>query len=64
MAKVEHAEDVFAKVYEWRRHVLEDAGYDHAAANLLASQSDVDLHQAVELLEEGCGQELALEILL
>jgi hypothetical protein len=64
MPKTEHAEDVFTQVYKWRRRTLREAGYDRRTADLLASQADVDLHKAVELLEEGCGQELALKILL
>jgi hypothetical protein len=65
MQEVEQArEDVFTQVYGWRRQVLEGAGYDHTAANLLASQLDVDLHKAVALIRTGCEQRLALAILL
>jgi hypothetical protein len=64
MAEVEQADDVFTQVFGWRRDVLEDAGYDDTAANLLASQLDVDLHKAVALIRTGCEQRLALAILL
>ena len=54
----------FAQVYGWRRDVLEEAGYDRTVADLLASQFDVDLHEAVDLIRDGCEQGLALKILL
>jgi hypothetical protein len=52
------------RVERWRAETLERAGYDTAAAALLASRTDVDLHLAIELLEQGCAPELALRILL
>ena len=48
----------------WRMETLERAGYDRRSAAILAGRKDVDLHQAVELLERGCSTELALKILL
>jgi hypothetical protein len=48
----------------WRTQELERAGYSHRAAGRLAARHDVDLHQAVRLLERGCSPELALRILL
>jgi hypothetical protein len=48
----------------WRTEELERAGYSHRAAGRLAARQDVDLHQAVQLLERGCSPELALKILL
>jgi hypothetical protein len=48
----------------WRAEELERAGYSHRAAERLAARQDVDLHQAVRLLERGCSPELALKILL
>jgi hypothetical protein len=48
----------------WRAQELERAGYSHRAAGRLAARHDVDLHQAVRLLERGCSPELALRILL
>jgi hypothetical protein len=48
----------------WRAEELERAGYSHRAAGRLASRQDIDLHQAVRLLERGCSPELALKILL
>lgn len=52
------------RVEQWRHEALERAGYDPEAAVVLAASHDVDLHQAVELLERGCPVELALQILL
>ena len=48
----------------WRAEELERAGYSHRAAGRLATSHDVDLHQAVRLLQRGCSPELALKILL
>jgi hypothetical protein len=48
----------------WRTEELERAGYSHRAAGRLATRHDIDLHQAVRLLERGCSPELALRILL
>ena len=48
----------------WRRERLERAGYPAAAAAELAGRHDIDLHDAVGLLERGCPVELALRILV
>jgi hypothetical protein len=55
--------DERAKVQSWRLHVLIEAGYPLYLAERLAV-SEVDLHQAVELLHSGCKAETAAEILL
>jgi len=52
------------KVERWRAEALEKVGYDLTSALELASRHDVDLHQAVELVEAGCPPELAVKILL
>jgi hypothetical protein len=52
------------RIEAWRREELERGGYPPAAAADLAARDDVDLRQAVSLLERGCSPELALEILL
>jgi len=52
------------RIESWRMEVLEGAGYEKRAAALLACRKDVDLHQAISLLKNGCSPELALEILL
>ena len=51
-------------VEQWRHEALWRAGYSAEAAVVLAASHDVDLHLAVDLLERGCTQELALQILL
>lgn len=38
----------------WRFEQLLEAGYPLDVADRLAARRDVDLHQAVELLERGC----------
>ena len=52
-----------AKVESWRLHVLMEAGYTLSLAERIAA-TEVDLHQAVELLDAGCSPETAAEILL
>jgi len=52
------------RIERWRSEELERAGYEAAAASLLASRADVDLHYATDLLRNGCAPELALQILL
>jgi hypothetical protein len=50
-------------VEQWRAEELERAGYSAQAAAELAMRTDVDLHDAIGLLQKGCTPELALEIL-
>ena len=52
------------RIEQWRHQALERAGYDPEAAIVLAASHDIDLHEAVSLLERGCSVELALQILL
>ena len=52
------------RIERWRHEALERAGYDAESAIVLAASHDVDLHDAVDLLERGCTVELALQILL
>jgi hypothetical protein len=52
------------RVEQWRQEELERAGYDSKSAFLLAVSHETDLHDAVDLLKNGCAVELALEILL
>lgn len=48
----------------WRRQRLEQAGYEREFADILAASLDVDLHDAVALIERGCKQSVAVLILL
>ena len=43
---------------------LERAGYPVRDAALLAGRHDVDLHQAINLIAQGCPAPVALQILL
>ena len=60
----EHIETENERVSRWRAEELERAGYDLSAAAVLASSAGVDLHFAIELLERGCPQDVAMQILL
>lgn len=51
------------QVYGWRYQSLHTAGYSDAYAAQLAALLYVDLHQACSMLEQGCPQQLAVEIL-
>ena len=52
------------RIERWRYEALVRAGYEPTAARRLATRQDIDLHVAVEMLEQGCSPELALAILL
>jgi hypothetical protein len=52
------------RIERWRYEALLRAGYEPSAARRIAEQHDVDLHNAVGLLERGCSPELAVAILL
>jgi hypothetical protein len=63
-AELTRTETEQERIARWRAEELERAGFEQAAASLLASRGDVDLHYAIDLLRNGCAPELALEILL
>jgi hypothetical protein len=52
------------QVDRWRIETLQRAGYDREASTVLALSHEIDLHEAVRLLERGCSVEFALQILL
>jgi hypothetical protein len=52
-----------SKVESWRLHILLEAGYPVHLAERIAV-SEVDLHDAVELVDRGCDPVTATEILL
>ena len=62
--EVHTQESELERVERWRAEALERIGYDASSAALLASRHDVDLHRAIELVEQGCSPEIALRILL
>lgn len=51
------------RVEAWRADQLIRAGYPNTIALELAARTDVDIRQAEQLLEQGCGVELAARIL-
>jgi len=59
----EIVESEVERVERWRAAALERAGYDPDDAVELASRPDVDLHEAIGLVERGCPPELAVRIL-
>lgn len=59
----EHDQSERDKVAGWRLHVLIEAGYPLPLAEKLA-HSEADLHDAVELVTQGCEPQTAAEILL
>ena len=64
-AELDIAEDTEqARIERWRLEELVRAGYDRDAAAVIAARSDIDLHQAVDLVRAGCSPELALAILI
>jgi hypothetical protein len=58
------SETELQRVESWREQELIRAGYTPGDAVALAARHDVDLHRAVELVEQGCPIDLALEILI
>jgi hypothetical protein len=52
------------RVERWRAEALVRSGYDPLAAAGIAARLDVDLHNAIQLVERGCPAELAVRILL
>jgi hypothetical protein len=51
-------------VFRWRFRELREAGYSIGGAMQLAETENVDLHRAIRILERGCSERVALEILL
>jgi len=48
----------------WRLVALEEAGYGHADALMLATMLEIDLHQAIDLPRRGCPHKTAVRILV
>jgi hypothetical protein len=59
-----HDQTEMERIEHWRAEALERAGFDSRSAGALAMRHDVDLHDAIDLLERGCPPDLALQILL
>ena len=52
------------RVEHWRAEELVRAGFDPSDAVALAARHDIDLHLAVELVQQGCPYETAIDILI
>ena len=52
------------RVERWRTDELLRVGFDFETAVLLAAESEVDLHGALDLVARGCPPDLAARILL
>lgn len=50
------------RVEHWRAEELVRAGFHPSDAVALAARHDIDLHFAVELVEQGCPYETAIDI--
>ncbi len=57
-------EDEHDRIFRWRCTELRRAGYSLKSALLLAVNTDIDLHLAVDLPAKGCPHETALRILV
>jgi len=51
-------------VTHWRQEELERAGWTPIEALRVADRHDIDLHEACELVRQGCPPARALDILL
>jgi hypothetical protein len=51
------------RVERWRTAELMRVGFPGDDAVALAARTDVDLHEAIELIQRGCPPELAVRIL-
>ncbi|HUG36660.1 MAG TPA: hypothetical protein VML54_06900 [Candidatus Limnocylindrales bacterium] len=56
--------DETAAILGWRYETLMRAGYSDREALLLATQDEVDVHLACDLLEHGCPTRTAIRILV
>ena len=52
------------EVLRWRFELLVRAGYDMEQSAVLAAHVEIDLHDAVQLIDRGCDGETAIRILL
>ena len=62
-AEQEIVETEVERVERWRTAELMRVGFAGDDAVALTARTDVDLHQAIELVQRGCPIELAVRIL-
>jgi hypothetical protein len=60
---IEVVETETERVERWRTRELMRVGFPGDDAVALAARFDVDLHQAIELVQRGCPPDLAIRIL-
>ena len=60
---IEVVETEMERVERWRTSELMRVGFPGDDAVALAARFDVDLHQAIELVQRGCPPDLAIRIL-
>jgi len=58
------ADERAAEIYWWRTEELERAGYSSEVSALVAGDHRIDLHQACDLVRQGCPEQTACRILL
>jgi hypothetical protein len=51
------------EIETWRQEQLEEAGFPRLIAYGIATRLDIDYHQAIDLLRQGCKPTEAAEIL-
>ena len=56
--------DDHERVEAWRLHCLINAGLESWRAEMLAERTDINLHQALQLIRAGCDHKTLLRILL
>ena len=61
--ETEIVETELERVERWRTSELMRVGFAGDDAVALAARMDVDLHQAIELVQGGCPPDLAIRIL-
>jgi hypothetical protein len=64
MTMLNHGHRAPADVIAWRRTVLQQAGFVPRLAGQLAAEADVDLHDLLNLVDQGCPPDLAARILI
>lgn len=60
---IEVVETELERVERWRTSELMRVGFPGDDAVALAARTDVDLHEAIALVQRGCPTELAVRIL-
>ncbi len=60
---IEVVETELERVERWRTSELMRVGFPGDDAVALAARTDVDLHEAIEIVKRGCPLDLAIRIL-